>query len=112
MIIPTRVIPHGAGALVIVRMLTRPPLETCSSATKRSFESSLTWLAPLQSLDYVRVGTVNNAPRRTGRLRLADGLIVVGFSTLTSDAPTHPQTGAFVRRVFYWRPEDLASNLN
>ncbi len=111
MIIPTRTLQHPDGRVEIVRLLTGPALGAWSPDKTLSFEGSLMWLCPLESLDYVRVGFVH-APRRTGRVALAGGLAVVGYANLHADAPPHPRHNAFVRRVFYWRPEDLDRNLN
>ena len=112
MIVPTRTLQHSDGRVEIVRVLNTPALHDWSPEGCLSFEGSVMWLSPVAALDFVRVGVVYDAPRRTGRLSLGDQLIVVGYANLTSDAPPHPRTGGFVRRVFYWRPEDLSANMN
>lgn len=111
MIIPTRTLQHPDGRVEVVRVLTGPSLSAWSPERALSYEGSLMWLCPLETLDFVRVGTVYT-PKRTGRITLAGGLIVVGYANLHSDAPPHPQRKAFQRRVFYWRPEDITRNLN
>lgn len=112
MIIPTRTLQHPDGRLEIIRVLTGPMLDEWSPDQFLSYEGSLVWLCPLESLDFVRHGVVDNAARRTGRVTLSAGLMVVGYANLLTNAPRHPRTGGFVRRVFYWRPEDLQRNLN
>lgn len=40
------------------------------------------------------------------------GLLVLGYSRLASDAPRHPVTGGYLRRMFYLLEQDTQLNMN
>ncbi|MCA9224837.1 MAG: hypothetical protein KDA47_04465 [Planctomycetales bacterium] len=99
------------GVTEVHRVLNESVLGNWSSQDPLSFEKSIVWLEPLDSLDFVREAVVDNARSRRGPLG-SPNMIVLGYSKLTPDAPRDPVTGAYTRRLFYWKPSDAQRNMN
>ncbi|MCH7727591.1 MAG: FHA domain-containing protein [Planctomycetes bacterium] len=70
-------------------------------------ESSITWLEPVDQLEYVRVIIVRNCKSPTGRLVPSSSGRVVGYSKLRDDARKDSVTRGYVRRVFYLKDSDV-----
>jgi hypothetical protein len=77
-----------------------------------AFEHSVLWLQPLAGLDFVRVAIVKHAKHAKGPLLCEPPHLLLGYSRLTPDAPRHPATGGYMRRLFYLREEDCQLNMN
>ena len=112
MIIPNRIVRVGEGRVEIQRQVMPTPPEQWKPEDPLPFESSLLWLWPIESLDYVRVAVIQNAKTRRGPLVIKGDILLVGYSKLSDAAPPHPRTQCFARRLFYLTPEDGARNLN
>lgn len=111
--IDTRTLNYGDGRTEVSRLVNDHNVGQWDRNNPLAFESSVIWTQEIEGLDFVRVATVRNAKHRSGRLRLDDPrLTVVGYSKLTDDAPTDPETHHFTRRIFYLREEDSRLNLN
>lgn len=111
--IDTRTVNYGDGRTEVARLVNNHNVDQWDRGNPLAFESSVIWTQEITELDFVRVATVRNARNRTGKLRLDDPrLTVVGYSKLTDDAPTDPETHHFTRRIFYLREEDSRLNLN
>ncbi|GIW55629.1 MAG: hypothetical protein KatS3mg082_2033 [Nitrospiraceae bacterium] len=111
MIVPTRTICYADGRREVIRVLNEISLEEWKPDDPLAFESSLVWNFAVESLDFVRVRTVPGARSRRGPLELSGNHILVGYSKLSVNAPCHPQTRRYARRVFYLEPEDMYRNL-
>jgi len=111
MIVPNRTLRHPDGKLEIQRLVMPTP-ELSKPQDPLAFESSLLWLLPVESLDYVRVAVIHNAKSRSGPLLLKGGAVLAGYSKLADTAPADARSHCFARRVFYLMLEDGSRNLN
>ena len=100
----------GDGGREITRLISPDDLDETSRVDPLFFEKSLVWLEDLEPIRFVRLKTVRMAHSRRGPLYLGGDGRVVGYSKLTPDAPRDPETGGYVRRVFYLRSSDLESD--
>jgi hypothetical protein len=109
----TQIFFHPDGGCEIVKILDKVEADQFDSKDPLAYEASIRWLAPLESLDFVRTRMVKRAQSRRGRIRLdANDVIVVGYAILQDDAPKHRKTNGYCRRVFYLSQEDFETNLN
>jgi hypothetical protein len=110
--IKTRTQYRADGSCEIIRILDQQVLGRWSPGKPLAFEKSVVWLKPLEGLDFVRVALIANARSRRGPLLCGGGQIALGYSKLTVDAPRHPDTGGYVRRIFYLKEKDSQLNMN
>ena len=110
--INTRRVSRPDGGEEIVRILNDRLLHKWRRENPLAFEKSIVWLCPLETLDFVRVATIRNAKSRRGPLLCTAGVTILGYSKLTPDAPCHPQTRAYTRRLFYLMESDFELNMN
>lgn len=111
MVQAVRVVRHRGGVVEVVRVLSEPVLCHWQPDDPLAYEATIVWLFAPESLDFARVLWLRDAHSRSSPIRLAGPKITLGYSTLTSDAPRHPQTGCYARRVFYLLYDDLYRNL-
>jgi hypothetical protein len=109
--VKTRIRELKDGAREIIRLLSPDDMDGWLKDDPLSYEKSIVWLSDVARVKFVRIKTVRTAMSRRGPIYLGDGARVVGYSKLTPNAPRSPDTGTFVRRVFYLRPEDIAWNV-
>lgn len=98
------------GTQEVIRLLSPDELERCSKDDPLFFEKSIVWLQEVDRFAYVRVQLVHNAMSRRGPIYLGTGAHLIGYSKLTPNAPRHPTTRGYVRRVFYLKDKDLAAD--
>jgi len=112
MLIETRTVRHPDGTQEIVCILNDEVLGGWTPRRPLAFEKSVVWLQPITEFEFVRVAHVRQANSRRGPLIARGAGMVVGYSTLTVDAPRDPITNTFSRRLFYLTESDLQLNLN
>ena len=95
---------HADGRVELVRLISTD--DSWSAGDPLAFERSIVWLRPVEDLPYVREKTVVGVRTRTGPLRVDGAAELVGYSTLSDDAPIDSETHGYQRRIFYLRPED------
>lgn len=108
----THTLPRADGGMEILRILDDSLLGRWSPDDPVSYEKSIVWLQSLDGLDFVRVAFIKNAKSRRGALVLNGDLMVLGYAKLTDDAPVHPATHRYTRRIFYLKDEDSLLNMN
>ena len=111
MIISTRTARYADGRTEVQRIVTPTPPEQWDPEDPLPFESSILWLLPIESLDYVRVAVIHHANTRRGPLALKGDVVLAGYSKLADSGPAHPRTHGFTRRVFYLTMDDGRRNL-
>jgi hypothetical protein len=103
----TRIRQLKDGAQEIIRLLSPEEMEGWSNDDPLSYEKSIVWLYDISKLRYVRSRMVEAAVSRRGPIYLGEDARVVGYSKLTPNAPRHPETRGYVRRVFFLKPSDM-----
>jgi len=99
----TQTIHHDDGRIEIVRVINKEVLTEWKEWNPLAYEASIVWLESVDDLDFVRAQFVNYCTHRRNALVPEGKGRVVGYSRLTPDARTNPNTGYYTRRVFFLR---------
>lgn len=97
----TKTIQHDDGRIEIERVIDEEVLAQWKEWNPLAYEASIVWLEDYTNLDYVRAIFVNYCTHRRNALTPEGKGRVVGYSRLTADARTNPETGFYTRRVFF-----------
>ena len=107
-----RTVSRSDGGHEVSAVLDRELLDGWIARSALDFERSIVWLESIEALDFTRVKTVTTANARDGLPEVDEPVIVLGYSTLLDDAPVHPLSKKYIRRVFYLTVDDAQLNMN
>ncbi len=104
--IETRTVKRDDGRIEIIRVLNERALKKFKEWNPVAYEASVVWLEDISHLSFARMMWATRCTSRGGELIPEGAGRILGFTKLTKDAPLHPETGYYTRRIFYLRPQD------
>ncbi len=99
---------HDDGRLELIRLISVG--DSWTAGDPLAYEKSIVWLRPIEELPYVRESFAEPVRSRSGPIRVEGAGELVGYATLTADAPVDSTTHGYRRRIFYLREEDPVEN--
>jgi len=95
-----RRVEHDDGRIEIVRILDDHTLKDWKEWNPIAYEASVVWIKNVANIPFVRSMWVTKCNSRRNRLVPDGSGEILGFSKLTTDAPTNPE-GYYTRRIFF-----------
>jgi len=109
--IETKTLLRDDGRIEIVRVLNENALKQFKEWNPVAYEASVVWLQDISGFAFVRMMWATRCSSRRGELIPEGAGRILGYTRLTADAPLHPETGYYTRRIFYLRPQDEAPDV-
>ncbi len=95
---------HDDGRIELIRLISAN--ESWSVSDPLAFEKSIVWLRPIDDLTYVRESYAEGVRSRNAPIRVEGSAELIGYATLTADAPLDATHHGYRRRIFYLRSKD------